>query len=333
MNRANNLVEKVAALDNLYLAFWKASKGKRYSESVLAYQDDLDRNLHQLQDEILRGSVKVGDYHIFKIFDPKEREICAAAFREQVLHHALMNVCHDYFERVQIFDSYASRKGKGTHAAVERAKLFSKQYDYFLKLDIKKFFASLHHDVMKAQIRRIIKDTTILRIFDTIIDSYEISPKQGVPIGNLTSQYLANHYLSGLDHFIKETLKIKGYVRYMDDLVLWHDDKYTLKKAKKAIEHYAVSELCCFIKPELLNYTACGLPFLGYKIFPYQVSLSQRSKRRFFNKLENIEKKYQSSKWTETESQVHIRPLLSFIRKTDEHRERINFTLKEVAFQ
>lgn len=267
MNRANNLIEKVAALDNLYLAFWKASKGKRYSESVLIYQDDLDRNLHQLQDEILRGSVEVGDYHIFKIFDPKEREICAAAFREQVLHHALMNVCHDYFERVQIFDSY------------------------------------------------------------------EISPKQGVPIGNLTSQYLANHYLSSLDHFIKETLKIKGYVRYMDDLVLWHDDKYVLKKAKKAIEHYAFSELCCFIKPELLNYTACGLPFLGYKIFPYQASLSQRSKRRFFNKLENIEKKYQSSEWTETESQVHIRPLLSFIRKTDEHRERINFTLKEVAFQ
>ena len=239
MNRANNLIEKVAALDNLYLAFWKASKGKRYSESVLIYQDDLDRNLHQLQDEILRGSVEVGDYHIFKIFDPKEREICAAAFREQVLHHALMNVCHDYFERVQIIDSYASRKGKGTHAAVERAKMFSKQNAYFLKLDIKKFFASLHHDVMKAQVRRIIKDTTILEIFDTIIDSYEISPKQGVPIGNLTSQYLANHYLSGLDHFIKETLKIKGYVRYMDDLVLWHNDKYVLKKAKKAIEQFA----------------------------------------------------------------------------------------------
>jgi RNA-directed DNA polymerase len=324
MQRANNLIEKIVDWDNLYLAFWKASKGKRYAQSVLQYQNDLDKNLLKLRADILRGAVEVGDYRIFKIFDPKEREICASAFSEQVLHHALMNVCHDYFERVQVFDSYASRQGKGTYAAIERAKGYSKRYTYFLKLDIKKFFASLNHDVMKAQIRKIIKDVTVLSIFDAIIDSYEGSPNQGVPIGNLTSQYLANHYLSGLDHFIKEILGVKAYVRYMDDLVLWHDEKMVLKQAQKAIEDYVFRHLSCTFKPELLNYTTCGLPFLGYKIYPYQMSLTQRSKRRFFDKWAMLERKYYLGIWTELMCQRRARPLLSFVKKADAHKKRLN---------
>lgn len=325
MKRANNLIDRIADRDNLYLAFWKASKGKRYASQVMAYQSDLEHQLDELRLEILRGEVTVGDYRIFKIFDPKEREICAAAFREQVLHHALMNVCHDYFEYVQIYDSYASRKGKGVQAAIERTKIFTNRHTYFLKLDIKKFFASLHHDILKKQVRQIIKDSTVLRIFNTIIESYDIEPKQGVPIGNLTSQYLANHYLSALDHYIKETLQIKSYVLYMDDMVLWHDDKDTLKRAKQAIENYLGKKLGCTLKPQLLNYTSCGLPFLGYQFFPYRVSLSQRSKRRFFKKLKDIEIKYHLGEWTERVFQLHIRPLLSFIRRADAHRLRVQF--------
>ena len=122
MKRTRNLIPTVADPDNLRLACWKAAKGKRYAREVLAFQEDLDANLLSLRQQILSGKVEVGDYRYFKIWDPKEREICASAFREQVLHHALMNVCHETFERMQIHDSYACRKGKGTHAAVERAK-------------------------------------------------------------------------------------------------------------------------------------------------------------------------------------------------------------------
>ncbi len=325
MKRANNLLEKVADRDNLYWAFWKASKDKRHAHEILDYQNDLENNLDILTAQILRGEVEVGDYRIFKIFDPKEREICAAAFREQVLHHAVMNICHDYFERVQIFDSYASRKGKGVQAAINRTKEFTNRYDYFLKLDIKKFFASLYHEVIKKQVRHIIKDRIVLSIFDTIIESYEISPQRGVPIGNLTSQYLANHYLFGLDHFIKEKLQIKGYVRYMDDLILWHNDKNLLKESQKAIENYVLTELGCYLKPELLNFTSCGLPFLGYCFFPYKLSLSQRSKRRFFEKSGNIETKLQLQEWTELKCQRHVRPLLSFIKRANAEGLNVQF--------
>ena len=121
MKRVNHLLEKIADPENLRWAFWKARKGKSYSREVSPFRDDLERNLLLLRQQILSGLVEVGQYRFFKIFDPKERQICASAFREQVLHHALMVVCHDHFERVQIYDSYACRRGKGTYAALARA--------------------------------------------------------------------------------------------------------------------------------------------------------------------------------------------------------------------
>lgn len=128
MKRVGNLLEKVADLENLYLAFWKAGKGKRYAKDVIEFQKDLNCNLQKLKEQILSVNVEVGKYHYFTIYDPKERLICAAEFSERVLHHALMNICHPYFEKHQIYDSYASRIGKGAHAALERAKRYSKNY-------------------------------------------------------------------------------------------------------------------------------------------------------------------------------------------------------------
>ena len=124
MKRANNLLLQAADPDNLRLAAWKAAKGKRHSEEVMAWSAGIDEHLSVLREQICSGRVTVGNYRYFKVFEPKERQICASAFGEQVLHHALMNVCHEYFERAQVFDSYASRKGKGTYAAIERAKYF-----------------------------------------------------------------------------------------------------------------------------------------------------------------------------------------------------------------
>ncbi len=331
MKRAGDLIDRIADPDNLRLAFWKAGKGKRYTREVETYRKDLDKNLRLLGAQILRGVIEVGDYFYFKIFDPKERDICAAAFREQVLHHALMNVCHDSFERVQIFHSYASRKGKGTHAAVAQSKLNSEQYGFYLKLDVKQFFASLHHDVLQRQVRHIIKDPIVLQIFDTIIKSYASSPNRGVPIGNLTSQYLANHYLSPLDWFIKDKLQIKGYVRYMDDMVLWHNDKAVLLNARDKIADFMRTELFCELKQEQLNYTAKGLPFVGYNIFPHHIRLTQRSKRRFFRKMAAVEDKYHSGEWTEEVCQVHARPLLAFVRKADVLRTFKAFKVGEVS--
>ena len=304
----------IADPDNLRLAFWKARKGKNHSRQVLQYRSDLEKNLNALREEILGGTVEVGQYTFFKIFDPKERNICAAAFREQVLHHALMNVCHPYFERVQIFDSYASRKGKGTYAALDRAKEFTRRYRYFLKIDVRKFFESIHHNVLKTQLGRLFKDEAVLKTLFGIIDSYQAKPDRGVPIGNLTSQYFANHYLSALDHFIKEQLRIKAYVRYMDDMVLWHDDKDVLKRARGAIQTYLQQEMKLELKPPLLNSCARGVPFLGYVVLPFNIRLSLRSRRRFVKKLRGLEENYHTGKWSEAACQRKILPLLAFTR-------------------
>lgn len=304
----------IADSDNLRLAFWKARKGKNHSRQVLQYRSDLEKNLNALREEILGGTVEVGQYTFFKIFDPKERNICAAAFREQVLHHALMNVCHPYFERVQIFDSYASRKGKGTYAALDRAKEFTRRYRYFLKIDVRKFFESIHHNVLKTQLGRLFKDEAVLKTLFGIIDSYQAKPDRGVPIGNLTSQYFANHYLSALDHFIKEQLRIKAYVRYMDDMVLWHDDKDVLKRARGAIQTYLQQEMKLELKPPLLNSCARGVPFLGYVVLPFNIRLSLRSRRRFVKKLRGLEENYHTGKWSEAACQRKILPLLAFTR-------------------
>ncbi len=319
MKRANNLIQAISDPDNLRWAFLKAKKGKSNTAQVEAFRQDLDTNLLELQKQILQGPLEVGAYTYFKIFDPKEREICASTFRENVLHHAIMNICHDHFERKQIFDSYASRKGKGTYAAVERAQHFTRKYSWFLKLDVRKFFDSIHHEVVKAQLRRMFKDSRLLEILDQIIDSYESSPLRGVPIGNLTSQYFANHYLAGLDHYIKEVLQIKAYVRYMDDMVLWHNEKAVLKEAHEAICAFVENNLRCELKPEVLRKTKLGLPFLGYMIHPHHIRLTARSKRRFLQKMKKLMEKHQSGEWSESECQRRAQSLLAFTQHADSH--------------
>lgn len=312
MRRANNLLPDIEEMDNLRLAFWKAGKGKRYAGSVLAYQKDLEQNLEILQQQIRNGYVEVGDYRYFNVYEPKKREICASAFSEQVLHHALMNVCHDYFDRSQIFDSYASRKGKGTYAAIDRAKRYTIKYSWYLKLDVRKFFASIHHDVLKWQLSRMFKEKRLLHIFCQIIDSYEASENRGLPIGNLTSQYFANHYLSQLDHHIKEKLKAKAYVRYMDDMVLWSQDKQMLKSWLSEIKVFIEENCRLTLKPIQLNRTERGLPFLGYRLHPYHTRLLQKSKHRFEKKMKTIYLNKEKEKWDEGQCKRRALPLIAF---------------------
>lgn len=328
MKRPNKLIEQIIDPDNLREAFWKAQKGKSYAKAVQQFRVDLGENLMQLRTEIEQGQVKVGDYRFFKIYEPKEREICAPAFREQVLHHSLMNICHAYFERKQIYDSYASRKGKGTYAALARARTYTLKYSYFLKLDVKAFFASIHHDVLKQQLAKLFKDKQLLNILSTIIDSYPSKDTRGLPIGNLTSQYFANHYLSGLDHFIYEELPCKAYVRYMDDMIVWHNDKVVLKQIHVAIEHFVESRLGLKLKPALLNKTKRGLPFLGYLIHPNHTRLSQQSKQRYIKKLSIIDQNYTAGNWSEAHCQQKVLPLIAFTRHADTEIFRKNVLLR-----
>jgi retron-type reverse transcriptase len=314
MKRINGLTELIADRDNLRLAFWKAQKSHSAKKEVSKFRKNLEKNLNKLSKEILCGEVNVGKYFYFNIYYPKQRLICAASFKERVLHNALMNICHSCFEKYQIFDSYASRKGKGTMACLKRAEYFQKRYKWYLKLDVRKYFYSISHDILKEKLRRKFKDNKLLSIFDSIIDSYQASFKRGIPIGNLTSQYFANDYLAEVDHYIKETLSIKAYVRYMDDMVLWSNDKNVLINAYKQINSFLEDTLSLELKPLCLNRTIKGLPFLGYILYPYKIKLSRASRKRFYRKFSLYLHLLFSGKINQKTYQQYVLPLLAFAK-------------------
>ncbi len=325
MKRENNLISIIAEPDNLRLAFWKARKAKDGKIEVSQFRKDLDKNLLSIREELISGYVQVGQYHYFTIYDPKERKICAATFRERVLHHALMNVCHANFEKYQIFDSYASRIGKGTYAALERASVFRKQYKWFLKLDVRKYFDSIDHAILKTMLAKRFKDKALLQVFFQIIDSYQTLEGKGLPIGNLTSQYFANHYLALADHHIKEKLQASAYVRYMDDMVIWSNDKNSLLKIGNEFQSFIESELSLTLKPFCLNSTDKGMPFLGYLLFPKTVLLNNSSRKRFKAKLKQYTYKLNSSEWNQAEYQAHVLPLIAFAKHANTFNLRTKY--------
>jgi retron-type reverse transcriptase len=325
MKRENNLISLIAEPDNLRLAFWKARKSKEGKMEVAYFRKFLDKNLLTLRNELLSGNVQVGQYHYFTIYDPKERKICAATFRERVLHHALMNVCHANFEKYQIFDSYASRLGKGTYATLERASVFQYQYKWFLKLDVRKYFDSIDHAILKQLLVKRFKDKVLLQIFFQIIDSYQTLECKGLPIGNLTSQYFANHYLALADHYIKEKLQASAYVRYMDDMVIWSNDKNMLLKIGKDFQSFIKTELSLTLKPFCLNSTDKGLPFLGYMLFPKTVLLKNSSRKRFKAKLKQYTYKLNNAEWNQAEYQAHVLPLIAFAKHANTFNLRTKY--------
>jgi len=333
MKRENNLIELVADPDNLRLAFWKSCKAKEHKKEIVEFRKELDQNLMLIRDEILSGHARVGDYYYFTIYDPKERQICAASFRERVLHHALMHVCHNNFEKFQIYDSYASRIGKGTYAAIKRAKCFQKQYKWYLKLDVRKYFDSISHNTLKTFLAQRFKDKILLHIFFHLIDSYQTEDCKGLPIGNLTSQYFANHYLALADHFVKETLRAPAYVRYMDDMVIWADDKNTLLRIGNEFQNFIEGELSLQLKPFCLNSSDKGLSFLGYTIYPEKVLLSNNSRNRFKLKLKYYSYKLKKDEWSQEKYQAHVVPLIAFVKHANSFnlRKTQNEKLKETG--
>ena len=308
MKRAGNLYLKIAEIDNLELAFWKAQRGKSGKKEVMLFREKLQENLLAIREEFLCGAVTLGNYHYFTVYDPKERIICAADFRERVIQHAVVNICEPYFEKYQIFDSYACRKGKGVDACLARTQYFCRRFQWFLKLDIHKYFDSINHNVLLNILHRRFKDPDLMNFFANLLDTYETAPCCGLPIGNLLSQYFANLYLGYLDHELKEVCKIPGYVRYMDDFILYSDSKDVLHQAESRIEEVLESDLKLSLNRPILNKTAHGVPFLSYRVMPDRLRLSQKAKHRF---------KQKALIATRLQSAEHFLPLLAFISRAD----------------
>lgn len=317
MKRYGNLVQMIADIDNLRLACNKASVGKKLNNDVVAFYSNLDQNLEQIACELASGNMKTIIYRYFKIYEPKERLICATPFSDRIKHHAIMQICHPIFEKRQIEDSYASRPGKGLHKALNRAKHYSKNYQWFLKLDIRKYFDSIDHIILKSQLLNLFKDRKLLNLCEQIISSYQTKPGKGLPIGNLTSQYFANHYLAQADHFAKHKLKLKAYIRYMDDIIIWANDKNSLMANGLNFEEFINSKLLLQLKQFCINKMVCGLPCLGYVIFPNKIRLNAKSKIRFYEKLSKSYHSFDKSQITQQEFKQKLSSLFNFVNHAD----------------
>lgn len=303
MKRYKNLFNQITTWDNLLFAFRKAAKGKRKKPAVAAFELKLESELLSLKAELEQKTYRPGNYRTFTIYDPKERMISAAPVRDRVVHHALCNIIEPIFESSFIDQSYANRKNKGLHKAILQYQEYARHYPYVIKCDIRKFFPSIDHQILKAEIRRKIGCPDTLWLIDLIIDNSNpqeehahyfpgddlfgpANRRRGLPIGNLTSQFWANVYMNRFDHWVKEELRTPGYIRYVDDFVLFCDNIETLQQWKKVLK-VRLFELRLLLHPlkSEIHPVANGVPFLGHRVYPYYRCVKKESVRRYRRRL------------------------------------------------
>ncbi len=300
-----HLWAQVTSWENLVAAYRRCRRRKRYRQPATEFDFAWEENLLRLQRDLLDGSYAHGAYYHFHITDPKPRKISAAPFRDRIVHHALVSVLEPIFERQFVFDSYACRLGKGTHRAIRRAQHFQRRFPWCLKTDIVRFFPNVDHQILLGVLTKRIADEKVVRLIELIVRSGEgvlveeatqcwfpgddllavLRPK-GLPIGNLTSQFFANVFLDPVDHFIKEQLRIPGYVRYADDLLLFGDSRDTMWEASRLLsEELRHKRLQLHPDKTHVSPTLQPITFLGLRVAPNELRLSQQSIHRFSKRI------------------------------------------------
>lgn len=282
MKRLNNLYQKICSLENLKLADKLARKGKGAQSCILQHDLNADANILQLHQSLVDKSYRTSGYSTFKIYEPKERIIYRVkSYADRIVQHAIMNVLEPLFVAAFTTDSYSCIKGKGIHAAARNLRYALRDIDntaYCLKLDIKKFYPNIDHHVLKMLLQRKFKDNDLLWLFNEIIDS-----AAGLPIGNYLSQYLANFYLTGFDHWLKEHKQVKYYFRYADDVVILSSDKAALHELFTEIGQYLSTKLHLTIKSnyQVFPVDVRGIDFVGYVFKHSHTRLRKTIKKNF----------------------------------------------------
>jgi retron-type reverse transcriptase len=297
MKTYKKIYPHICAYDNLYEAWRKAARGKRKAPEVATFEYFLTDNLLQLETELRNQTYRPGPYRHFYIYQPKLRRISAAPFRDRVVHHALVRQIEPIFEARFSRDSYACRKGKGTHAALARCQQFARRYPYVLQCDVVQFFPAVDHLILREILFRRIADEQTRRLISQILDSgagvlaneYDMvyfpgddllaaGRARGLPIGNLTSQFWANCYLNELDQFIKRHLRCQALVRYVDDLLLFSASKKELWAWKAAITEFLPAlRLTLHPRSSTVYPVTNGIPFLGFVTYPTHRLLKRRN--------------------------------------------------------
>ncbi len=282
MKRLNNLYQKVCSIDNLNLADEIARKGKSNQYGIKVHDKNRSNNIISLQQSLINKTFKTSKYTTFKVYEPKERIVFRLPYYpDRILHHAIMNVMEPIFVSVFSADSYSCIKGKGIHGAaraVKRALVDTGNTTYCLKMDIRKFYPSVDHAILKNLLRRKIKDSELLWLLDEIIDSAE-----GLPIGNYLSQYFANFYLTYFDHWLKEVKRVQYYFRYADDLVIFSSNKKDLHNLLQEISIYLLQNLKLIVKGnwQVFPVDSRSVDFVGYRFYHTHTLLRKNIKKNF----------------------------------------------------
>lgn len=350
MRRAGNLWPRVTSFANLLAAATAAARGKRKRPDVAAFLLNLEPELIRLRRELADGAYQPGPYRTFTIHEPKPRLISAAPFRDRVVHHAFTRVVEPIFEKRFTADTFACRARFGTHRAIRRAKAAAEQCACVLKCDIRKYFASIDHAILKDLLAHVIKCRPTLDLAGRIIDGSNpqeqviayypgddlFTPHErhrGLPLGNQTSQFFANVYLNPLDHFVRRVLRPRSYVRYVDDFLLFADDKSLLADARHRIEDF----LCALrlrIHPgrSRVYRTSEGIPFLGWRIFPGRLRLAKGNVARFRRRIHALHAAHAAGLVSRQEVETCIRAWIAHAAHGDTWRlreqifSRYNFT-------
>lgn len=282
MKRKGNLYAKICSLENLYLADQKAQRGKSGQPGVIAHNENWEANLYSLHWQLVNKTYKTSPYTTFRVHEPKEREIFRLPYYpDRIVHHAIMNVLEEIFRACFTADTYSCIKGRGIHGALKAVKKAFRDEAgtrYYVKMDIRKFYPSIDHSILKNLLRRKFKDEDLLWLLEEIIDS-----APGLPIGNYLSQYFGNFMLSGLDHWLKEKKGVKNHFRYLDDMVIFGPDKPSLHQLRAEIQQYLREKLRLEMKK---NYRVApvypqGLDFLGYVCFHTHILMRKTIKKNF----------------------------------------------------
>ena len=282
MKRQGNLYQRICSIENLQLADKIARRGKSKQPGVIEHDKNREENIQKLHEMLIGKTYRTSDYTTFTIFEPKERVIFRLPyFPDRITHHAIMNVLEPVFVATFTADTYSCIKGRGIHAAARAVKEALKDdfgTQYCLKLDIRKFYPNIDHEVLKQLLQRKVKDTDLLWLLEEIIDSTD-----GLPIGNYLSQYFANFYLTYFDHWIKEEKRVRYYYRYADDLVILSDNKEYLHELLFEIRGYMRDRLRLTIKGnyQVFPVDARGIDFLGYVFRHTHTRLRKSIKQNF----------------------------------------------------
>jgi len=347
MKRYKNLFESVCSLENLHLAYLKARRGKQTRWAVEDFTFHLEGELLQLRDELLNGTYTPGPYRQFTVYESKKRLISAAPFRDRVIHHAICNIIEPIFEATFIYDSYACRVGKGQHAALQRLRKFLQQNRYALRGDIARYFPSIDHEILFHLLARKIGDKRLLNLLATIIahsppevgepvwfpgdELFAPLRPHGLPIGNQTSQFFANVYLNPFDHFVKENLREKYYLRYVDDFAILSNDKAHLHEVKAIAKTFLTDFRLRLHENKTQVFPATnGIDWLGYRVFPNHVRIRKSNVHRFKRRLRRMQEAYRKGEMSVKEIGIRIQSWLAHAGHADSYHLRRNLMAKTV---